>query len=94
MCLSTVIENYEDVLTTLAELKMDSDAKCTSTASSLTRAMETFEFIVCLISTQELLHCLTPLCNGLQNPKCELPMAAQMATDLVAVLERKRDDST
>lgn len=33
MCLSTIIENYEDVATTLAELKMDADAKCSSTAS-------------------------------------------------------------
>lgn len=33
MCLSTIIENYEDVVTTLAELKMDADAKCSSTAS-------------------------------------------------------------
>ncbi|KAK0146901.1 repressor of the inhibitor of the protein kinase [Merluccius polli] len=94
MCLSTVIDNYEDVVTTLAELKTDADAKCSSAASALSRAMETFEFIICLTVTQELLHCLTPLSNGLQNPKCELPMAARMATDLVTVLEKKRDDST
>ena len=94
MCLSTIIENYEDVVTTLAALKMDADSKCSSTTSSLSRAMETFEFIVCLIITQELLHCLTPLSNGLQNPKCEWPTTAKMATDFLTVLEKKRDDST
>ena len=57
MIMSTIIENYEDVLTTLVELKMDSGAKCSSTASTLTRAIEKFEFIVCLVSNHELLYC-------------------------------------
>ncbi len=57
MCLSTVSENYDDVLMTLVELKTkDGNAKCSSTASSLAWAKESFEFIICLIITQEMLH--------------------------------------
>ncbi|XP_056135090.1 52 kDa repressor of the inhibitor of the protein kinase-like [Lampris incognitus] len=95
MGLSALVESYADVLATLVELKTDGDAECSCAASSLAGAMESFEFIVCLVVARELLRYLTPLSGGLRNPDCELPVAAQMARDVVAVLgERKRDDST
>ena len=50
MCsMSSVIDQYEDILTTLVELKSEGDSKCSSKASSHTRAVESFDFIICLV---------------------------------------------
>ncbi|RXM37119.1 Tensin-3 [Acipenser ruthenus] len=45
-CLSTVIMNYENVFATIDHLKTDTDHKCSDTAVSKARAMESFEFLV------------------------------------------------
>ena len=47
--MSSVIDPYEDILTTMVELKSEGDNKCSSKATSHTRAMESFDFIICLV---------------------------------------------
>ena len=47
--MSSVIDHYADILTTMVELKSEGGSKCSSKASSHTRAMESFDFIICLV---------------------------------------------
>ena len=42
----SVIDQYEVILTTMVELKSEGDSKCSSKATSHTRAMESFDFII------------------------------------------------
>lgn len=93
-CLSTVIENYENMFVTMGRLKTEGDPKSCNTASSLFRAMESFDFIISIIVIQGLLQYLTPLSNSLQNPACDLPKASSNASALVTVFENKREDTT
>ncbi|MGH0138678.1 UNVERIFIED_CONTAM: hypothetical protein FKN15_067491 [Acipenser sinensis] len=93
-CLSTVIMNYENVFATIDHLKTDTDHKCSDTAVSIARAMESFEFLVCIIVCQGLLQYLTPLSNALRNPSCDLVKASQQASNLVSLLGDTRVDST
>ncbi|MGH0123797.1 UNVERIFIED_CONTAM: hypothetical protein FKN15_066837 [Acipenser sinensis] len=93
-CLSTVIMNYENVFATIDHLKTDTDHKCSDTAVSIAKAMESFEFLVCIIVCQGLLQYLTPLSNALRNPSCDLVKDSQQASNLVSLLGDKRVAST
>ncbi|MGH0123174.1 UNVERIFIED_CONTAM: hypothetical protein FKN15_013678 [Acipenser sinensis] len=86
--------NYENVFATINYLKTDTDHKCSDTAVSIARTMESFEFLVCIIVCQGLLQYLTPLSNALQNLSCDLVKASQQASNLVSLLGDKRADST
>ena len=44
--MSSVIDQFEDILTTIVELKSEGDSKCSSKETSHTRAMESFDFII------------------------------------------------
>ena len=48
--MSSVIDQYEDILTTMVELKSEGDSKCSSKVTSNTRTMESFDFIICLVT--------------------------------------------
>jgi hypothetical protein len=47
--MSFVIDHYEDILTTMVEIKSEGDSECSSKATSHTRAKESFDFIICLV---------------------------------------------
>ena len=47
--MSSVIDQYEDILSTMVVFKSEGDSKCSSKATSHTRAMESFDFIICLV---------------------------------------------
>ena len=49
MVRSSLFYHYEDILTTMVELKSEGDSKCSSKATSHTRAMELFDFIISLV---------------------------------------------
>ncbi|MGH0121174.1 UNVERIFIED_CONTAM: hypothetical protein FKN15_071161, partial [Acipenser sinensis] len=93
-CLSTVIMNYENVFATIDHLKTDAEHKCSSTAVPIARAMESFEFLVCIIVCQGLLQYLTPFSNALQNPPCDLVKVSEQVSNLVSLLGDKRVDIT
>ena len=44
---SVIDDQYEDILTTMVELKSEGDSKCSSKETSHTRAMESFDFMPC-----------------------------------------------
>ena len=48
--MSSVIDQCEVVLTKVVELKSKGDSRCSSKATSHTSAMESFDFIICLVT--------------------------------------------
>ena len=42
--MSSVIDQYEDILTKMVELKSEGDSKCSSKATSHTKELESFGF--------------------------------------------------
>ena len=44
-----MVKTRLDLLTMMVELKSEGDSKCSSKATSHTRAMESFDFIICLL---------------------------------------------
>lgn len=75
------------------KLKTEWDPKSCSTAMSVSREMESFDFMISVVVVQGLLQYLTLFSNSLQNPACDLPAAARNANMLVTLLQEKREDN-
>lgn len=88
-CLSTVLASYRHLLSTVDHLQTYANHRCDDTAASLTRAMESSDFLVSITVCQRLWPYVTPLRNALQAPSCHLVKAGQQATNLISLLEKK-----
>ena len=83
------IDNFTPILAALSQLCNDNDQNTSSTASSLLKAMSSFDFIITICVCQSILPHLTPLSDHMQDPHCDLVIAASRAQTLCSLMEKK-----
>ncbi|MBV2113370.1 MAG: DUF4371 domain-containing protein [Candidatus Thiodiazotropha sp. (ex Ctena orbiculata)] len=91
---SAFLRNFEPIEETLSDLQVYHDTKTMSTASSLHKAILSFDFVIALCVVGKPLDTLNPLSNSMQDPACDLVKASEHAVSLRDVLLQKRDDAT
>ena len=93
-CVNQCIDNFTTILAALSQLCNDNDQNTSSTASSLLKAMSSFDFIITICVCQCILPHLTPLSDHMQDPHCDLVIAASRAQTLCSLMEKKQNDTT
>ena len=84
------IDNFTPILAALSQLCNDNDQNTSSTASSLLKAMSSFDFIITISVCQSILPHLTPLSDHMQDPHCDLVIAASRAQTLCSLMEEEK----
>ena len=83
-------KNFGPILETLIDLQVGMATKTMSTASSLQRAMLSFDFVIALCVVSKPLNLLNPLSDSMQDPTCDLVKASKHALVLEGMLRQKR----
>ena len=84
--------NFEPLEETLVDLQTNHDTKTMPTASSLHKAILSFDFIIALCVVGKPLDTLKPLSNSMQDPgTCNLVKASEPAMVLHEFCFKKRD---
>ncbi|XP_053381948.1 52 kDa repressor of the inhibitor of the protein kinase-like [Mercenaria mercenaria] len=84
--------HFKSIVETLTDLQVGMDTKTMSTASSLQKAVLSFDFVVALCCVSGPLDTLNPLTDSMQDPQCDLVKAAQHAKVLHGLLAERRND--
>ena len=93
-CVNQCIDNFTPILAALSQLCNDNDQNTSSTASSLLKAMSSLDFIITICVCQSILPHLTPLSDHMQDPHCDLVIAASRTQTLCSLMEKKQNDTT
>ena len=86
---SASFRNFEPTEETLVDLQSNHDTKTMPIASSLHKAILSFDFLIALCVAGKPLDTLNPLSNSMLDPTCDLVKASEHAMALHKVLLQK-----
>ncbi len=88
-----VIKNYEAILDTLEVLQRDTDKDVARDAFAYSKALQSFEFLMCLFIADDVMAPMQPIALALQAEEMDLVRASERAARVISLLESDRSDS-
>ena len=88
----SILVCFEPIVHTLDDLQEDQDTKTRTNASALSRAMCSWDFILCLSITECLLKHTSGLCDSLQAENYDIVKAENHSSIVITTIQRKRED--
>ncbi len=91
---ASVRDNMDPILDTLQIIYQTDDNKDVSRdAFALSKAIQSFEFLVCLFIADDIMAPMQPISEALQNKQMDLVRAAERADRILSLMDSKRSNS-